>query len=565
MTWAQFRSFDVLDAATHFLTYQNPADNPDTHTNYARLARPIWLLVCGNVVAFRLLTLVLLSGAVYVFWQRCWQLLGTAEERGGTALALWLSSLGGLAWLPVLLGYNSLSTLFAMLALAFLAAALRLDGNDFRRPVIRCANGVAFFGLTLVTVFLKPPAALALFFWGGLLSLVLLPLSRLIRWSIVVALAGAAASALMWLSRWIEQTKEDPTAQLSFAGIHLRPQWVFDTIDRYGTELGIFLPSLARDFAWMAAPALILPAVAIFRSSNRDANRQWTSGAIAVFFVSLLALVAIQGLWDGSFSKAVSGEMARLYLVLWFALLPTWLLAWVRSPALQTRPGVVALTLLCLPLTCGFGSTNTLYFSALHWTVFWTAGLLIVSRVIAGVLDEPRFHQIFTGVLILTAISQIFTGHFWRPYMRQPPLWQQNVPISIGHPATMLILDAPTARFLNEIRNVLNDNGYQPGDDVFGFFNLPGVIFAVGAKQPGAPWYFGTWYSGDDTDGGKIRAVPLERRQLAWIITQADVTGFRREFLNCGIDFPNGYEMIGQTTNPSTGLAIAIWKPKARH
>lgn len=564
LTWAQFRGVDVLDAATHFLTYQHPADNPDKHTYYYLLARPLWLLVGGNIVVFRLLTLALISGAVWVFWRSWRPQFGTAGELQGAALALWLSAVAGLAWLPVVLGYNSLSTFFALLALAALAAALTWDGDESRRPAIRCVCGLAFVGLAGVTAVVKPPAALALFFWGGLLALVFLPLPRLARWAIIATLTGTAVSILAWLSHWNEQIREDPTAMLRLAWMQLRPHWVFATLERYAAELGVFLPTLARDLAWMAAPALALPAGILLRARNRDAASPWASAAIAAFFIGLLAVATIRGLWDGSFSKAVSGEMARLYLVLWGSLFPAWLLIWLRAPAQQTRPGILALTLLGLPLTCGFGSTNTLYFSALHWTVFWAAGLLIVSREVASALGEPRFHRMFTGVLILTAASHLFTGHFWKPYMHQPPLWRQNTPVAVGHPATTLKLDAATAGFLNEVRDTLGRNGYQPGEDVFGFFNLPGVIFAIGAKQPGAPWYFGTWYGGDDTDGGKIRAVPRERRQRAWIITQADVTHFRREFLNCGIDFPDGYEKIGRTTNPTTGLEIGIWKPKSR-
>jgi len=144
-------------------------------------------------------------------------------------------------------------------------------------------------------------------------------------------------------------------------------------------------------------------------------------------------------------------------------------------------------------------------------------------------------------------------------------LWHQTESIDVGFPATTLKVDPQVAQFLRYVREKLDGNGYKSGDDVFGFFNLPGVIYAIGGKEPGAPWYFGTWYHHDDTDGGKLRRVPLERRQKAWILTQADVTSFRPQFLESGIDFPDAYAKIGQTTNPTTGLEIGIWKPTARN
>ena len=111
LVWAQFRSFDLLDAATHFLTYQFPADNPDTHTRYPLVARPLWLLCGGNIVAFRLLCLALISAAACLFW-RAWRPVFTTEGKSPwSGVAIWLSALAGIAWLPVLVGYNSLSTL----------------------------------------------------------------------------------------------------------------------------------------------------------------------------------------------------------------------------------------------------------------------------------------------------------------------------------------------------------------------------------------------------------------------------------------------------------------------
>ena len=149
--------------------------------------------------------------------------------------------------------------------------------------------------------------------------------------------------------------------------------------------------------------------------------------------------------------------------------------------------------------------------------------------------------------------------------MQQPNLWKQTEAVEIGNPATTLKVDPSLADFIRYVRKTMVADGFKPGDDVFGFFNLPGIIFAIGAKEPGAPWYFGTWYHQDDTDGGKLRRVPLERRKRAWIITQADVVPYRKQFLESGIDFPDGYRKIGSTINPTTGLEIGIWKPADRH
>lgn len=563
LVWAQFRGLDLLDAATHFLTYQFPADNPDTHTRYHLLARPVWLLCGGNIVAFRLVCLGLMTGAALMFW-RTWRgvLADTAVNRW-TGLTLWLSAIAGLAWLPVVLGYNSLSTIFALIGLAALPPGLGFAAySHVRRPARAACFGV-FAVAVLAAALVKPPAALALAGWGGFLALWLVPMPRILRLSIVVlALAGIAGS--IWLGlHWMTTAGSDSNQVVDVAGVSFSPVWMASTLVRYGREFADFLPALGIDLLYVGAPALGLAALLIVKLRTQAVPAPWVRFILGGFMAAWIAAVACRQLWDGSFAHAVSGEMARLYLVLWIALAPAWLvLQFSRRDTLSSAPLVIALFF--LPLTCGFGSTNTLYFSALHWTVFWAAGLLLLSRSVATALEEPRLHHMIIGLLLLTAGLHLFSGHFLRPYMYQPSLWRQTEPVAISDPPTTLKLDPATARFLGEVRSVLMTHGYRAGDDVFGFFNLPGVVFALGAKQPGAPWYFGTWYGNSDTDGGKIRQVSQSRRQQAWILTQADVTIFRTQFHDAGIDFPDGYVKIGQTINPTTGLEIGIWKPKSR-
>lgn len=562
LAWAQFHGYDPLDSATHFLTYRFPADNPDTHTHYPLLARPLWLLCGSNIVRFRLLTLTLVSGSAYFFW-RAWRSLLVAEaDRAPAGLALGLSAIAGVAWLPVLLGYNSLATIFTLLGLGVLAPAPGLTPGSPDGVPRRAFLGLLFLLAVGLAVLAKPPAGLALAFWGGLLALVRWRPPRALRWTLIVL----AAAALLALLRHVSSPAFDPSAPLSFAGVHISPDWLLATLDRYGAELAPFAVSLGRDALFIAPPALALALVTAVRLRGR-AVPAWTVPAILVTgALGFAVAVALRGLWDGSYSRAVSGEMARLYLLFWLALAPALVVCLCsRRPAglAARRHAPFVAALFFLPLTGGFGSTNTLYFSSLHGTVFWTAGILLAARCIATAGDFRRLPSFVARALCLVAAAHLFSGHFLRPYMNQPPLWRQNVPVAVGWPATILRIDPASARFIDEVRTTLAAHGYRPGDDIFGFFNLPGIVYAVGARQPGAPWYFGTWYGGDDNDGGKLRQVPLARRQAAWIISQADLTAFRPRFRECAIDFPAAYEKIGETVNPSTGLPVVIWKPRA--
>ncbi len=563
LAWAQFRSFDLLDGGYYFLLYQDPADNPDTYTRFQLIARPIWLLFGQNIVAFRFATLALITVACLAFCRALKRHFPVGGTMGLLACPLWLSAMAGLTWVPVALTYNSFSTFFSLIALAIL---LVLDGPAEASCLPWRKNALLAIVLLAVVVGLflvKPPASAALVACG--LALFFFSRRRT-AWQRRLLIGGALLlflAALVSAPFLVTHSIDGKDTYLRLNGVSLSPRWARENLVRYSGEFMRLLPSLAKDLEWTIIPtifacgAVIVPGV-----------RKIVPGALALLLVAMLVVFLQRRLWDGSFSAAVSGEAARFYFLLWCALLPVWVSCmFSRGPHLKvTSLGQAAwiFVLFVLPLMSSFGSTNTPYVSALHETVFWAAGLVLLAGQIAEALTACWFRPLVAALLCLGAAGHIFTGHFLRPYMWQSSLWNQTQAIEIGSPATVLKLDPPVAHFLADVRAKLEAEGYRPGDDVFGFFNLPGVIYALGAKEPGAPWYFGTWYVHDDTDGIKLRRVPIERRRHAWIITQADVTAYRRQFLESGVDFPDGYRMIGKTINPTTGLEIGIWKPLAR-
>ncbi len=558
----------MLDGADYLLLYQDPSDNFDTHTRYQILARPLWLACRGNIVAFRILSLGVATLACWLFWRAVRRVLLPSRSMALTWWPFWLATMAGITWVPVALTYNSLSTLLVMIGLAALLAGCRLatEARLTRLNGLGLASGLvaAAVGLYLV----KPPAAAA-FLASCVFVICCYPFlaggARRLLLSIgALGLAAVVAAALVLLVH--SGPGQDRT--VAFSGLFISQAWVRETTLRYASEIRQLLPALGLDLLWTAVPTVAVCCAVLLRGADANANRLASAGLLLVLACALGAVVE-RRLWDGSFASAVSGEAARFYLMLGCSLVPIWIVSWLCGPRpasdgrLQQCAWIVVL--LTLPLVCSFGSTNTPYVSALHSTVFWVAGLLLAAGQIGMNLGVPWFTSGVAILLSLCAAGQIFSGQFLRPYMYQPSIWRQTEAVAIGYPSTTLRVDPALARFIRDVRATLVENGYSPGDDVFGFFNLPGVIFAVGAKEPGAPWYYGTWYHQDDTDGGKLRRVPLERRKRAWIVTQADVRPFRSHFLECGIDFPDGYTMIGRTINPTTGLEIGIWKPRARN
>ncbi len=568
LVWAQFRGYDMLDGAYYFLLYKDPADNPDTVTRFNLLARPLWLLCGQNIITFRFASIALASMACWFFW-RAWRRLASPLENPGIYWwPLWLATMAGMTWVPVALTYNSLATIFGLLAFAIILSPSRPPGSTGAHLWHFCPLALMFAGTILAIYLAKPPAALAVA--AGCYFLVCFDprLMRWQRWSLVgggiLCLLAVAGAALFVITR----PGFAADRYFKIAGAPFTVAMIKNLLLRYVREIGMILPAIRGDFAWTIVPVAASCGAGLFVGSASSRPRQWESASLALLLVAAFGALVARKLWDGSFSAAVSGNASRYYLLFWGSLLPIWILGLLRKPngrsSATFRQAAWTIIFFALPLISSLGSTNTVYISALHQTVFWSAGLLLLADQIATAYSAQWFRAGVAVLLSIGAAGHIFSGHFLRPYMFQPSLWKQTESLEIGVPATRLKVDPALASFLRHVRATLDAHGYKPGDDVFGFFNLPGVIYAIGAKEPGAPWYFGTWYHDDEADGSKIRLVPLERRQQAWIVTQADLSRFRPQFLYFNIDFPDGYTKIGHTINPVTGLEVGIWKPRGR-
>jgi hypothetical protein len=567
LAWAQFRGFDMLDGGYYFLLYQNPSDNSDTHTRFQLMARPFWLLSGQNVVLFRLLTCFIATVACFAFWRAFQRLINSFESMILYWWPLWAAVLAGLSCVPIALTYNSFATIFLLLAIAIILSVVPVSCDD---SPFRVKNWILALSITLLLYCLflvKPPAALAFLISVYAVGIFGLNNSlwqrRLLLWIGILALVTISILIVV-----VSRPEFNLNRLFNIHGFVFSPAWIHDTFSRYLVEIDRVLPNFGRDILWTICPTTLVCCSAVFARSKGSVPSVLRYLVLALLLMAIAGVTIRHRLWDASFLTAMSAQSARFYVMLWCSLLPIWLLCFIlngrTNPISSRRQIVWIVVFLVLPVISSFGSTNTIYVSAMHESVFWVAGLILVSEGIAKDLSVPWFRNCICILMALGASAHVFSGHFMSPYMFQPSLWKQTQAVEIGSPSTTIKVDPALGAFLTDIRSTLDKNGYEPGDDVFGFFNLPGVIFAIGARQPGAPWYFGTWYHDDDTDGGKLRRVALIRRQRAWIITQADVSMFRPQFLKCGIDFPDGYVKIGQTMNPTTGLEIGIWKPHAR-
>ncbi len=220
--------------------------------------------------------------------------------------------------------------------------------------------------------------------------------------------------------------------------------------------------------------------------------------------------------------------------------------------------------LAALPFATAAGTTHKININAL----LHAAPMSAASAILAASLDRRLGKNLALPAvcLVLAALgfAQFFSGSIAAPY-RTAAKWEQVVPVEVGVPGTVLKLDAATAACIEGTKSALQGAGFQPGDDILALYGLPGLVYAVGGVSPRKPWFFDDHGpEGDEANLRSLKWIPAEGIKSALVFqTNADPR-VPKQLAECGVDFPSGYEKIGQATVPFKNRHLEIWKPKTR-
>ncbi|PTY06636.1 hypothetical protein DB347_11390 [Opitutaceae bacterium EW11] len=579
--WSAPRGFEFLDTGCYFLEYKFPHDVSDTHTTYHLFARPFFLMVGESVVGFRYVSWALVWAATVVLaigWKRHLDVLDGAQGRVfsyATLLGIFLLvACANYTIKPAALTYNSLNYVAMSLALGGLfggCARLRRDGGARRwAGVVEIASAA---GVALVDMLIKPTTAAYVLGFVVLyaMSSLLIPWQAKKRLLIVGGLA--AAVGLSGMIAFVGGVGPFLVRARTLTGI-LENQAFMQELNtrtlREFRELGSFLVHDLR----FASPALVVAGIVLLALRWKPILQRraavWLGGLV---FALWLASTVEGKLWRGSHGLYFEGIVARLYvgvlllasgaaLISRFAI-PTVGGAEGRPARRATAKLLLWVLLVVLPFAGAYGSTTSMYLNGALYSVCWLAATLLALGEIATRWGTGKVVPFVTVPLALFAVAQLYHGQIYLPYMSTAPLWTNTVPTAVGNEHSIVLLDPESSAFINYTRNTLNEHGFKPGDDIFCFFNVPGLVYAVGGRSPVAPWYFGRIYVGNPVEESQMQAAGPERRRRAWLITQAEVTQFRDHFHRGGIDFPEGYEQIGSMLNPQSHLEVKIWKPRS--
>lgn len=567
--WGSGRSFDFTDEGSYYLNAVHPEEMPDRQTTYFLFGRALFALSGHNIAVTRALMAGLVLAATLVLVRGLRRFLAAFApplDAGGWLIAAALAgSAMAFATSPVAPSYNLLNAICLLAATGLVfegAGAAPSEGWVSRQAAIvplllAAALIVADFFIKFSTSVVLA-AGLALFFLVASRERVRNKIALVMLTGLLGLLAaGTYLFIFQDLKAWREGIGGTLLAVSN--GPYLEGQLL-----RYWQELRVQIIQTLWDYESVFTAMFVTGGgLLILRWWPRLQRWGAAVGGMTVIVIGIQAVPA-KAAWE-------SGTRFHLaaICVLGLAAGITWL---VRASGARSRLAVGAwralsllILLALLPFVGSFGTSNNLNTNVVYQFAPWLALIALLLAWLAHAWQARWLSPIGVALIAALTLSQFFNGYVFNPYRIPGGRLAQTMPTAIGYPVTMLKLDPASHAFVEEVRRQLRQNGFKPGDDIFAFFNLPGLVFAVGGVSPGYPWFF----AGDENslalDAMRANWVPARRRARAFIVLNRWPDAPPPPWSAMYMNFPDAYEKCGPAfSNPLTGERVEVWAPKKR-
>ena len=232
-----------------------------------------------------------------------------------------------------------------------------------------------------------------------------------------------------------------------------------------------------------------------------------------------------------------------------------------REVKFNTQKIAVGFFLLVLPFTLALGTNNPLPLQASIFQLFW---ILLFVLLLSELNSKLRVvSNLLLGLFVIVSISQSVHGYYFKPYRIPGTLADQNSKVEGIRKKANLNVHPTFNFFVSQLDSILQANcvlaSPQP---LISMFYDPGICYLLDGIGPGSPWYK---YSYDNLNCFNVRNSKIEDFDKTVIISESG--GMLREpFINClndlGLNFPQGYRMIGSTTHPLYGTKVFVMSPR---
>lgn len=584
------RGLDLTDEGFYLLTARHPEDVVMMTTSFHHVTS--WLLWAtgGSIAAIRIIGV-----------------LGTAAAGAALGHAALAVSGAGRSWL-----FISTVTVHALIAYVWLL--LTPSYNTYNAWAvagmtvctlhgfvsIRLANSGASGGRTRwrawmfgsglflgFSLFIKFPTAAAM---GALMTIAIAAWPGLSRRERVAAwfwiAAGAATTAVVMFVAvvsprdwWREMAAGlDQVARLD-AGHGP------SAIGRYARELWSHLGTGTRPVIWLLW-ALGFASAAVLAAASGDRLRR--AARVAIWLVLMAAAVrstleAIAWL----FPPMLSGYAMRDMFPFWIARVHLhWGLLLIAiaagagfgarsrgtdgpGPAPAPHSGanrkrvIVGLLLAGGTIAAAVGTANPIYLNLMLALGSWSALFVLAVRYASARLDWSGAGDVALLAVQTLAAVQIVGGTVTASYGLPEGVLRQTVATSVGSPSTRLSLDPETHRLIVDLQRLTSACGFREGDDLLAFYHMPGLVYALGGRSPGLPWFTQGLRGSRAVNDMGLEAAGAGRLSRAFILQTPESDPWLRTLAPRGIEFPARYTRCGSVTRRLRGLTseLTLWRP----
>jgi len=470
LIWSLNRGFDTLDEGSYLLLYARPADYFFFSSWYQIIAKLPHL--CANeIIHFRLLNLVsrMVSGtflgvAVYLWTKRFFRGLDFRFAACLCLVGLITNATTG-AMFPQTISYNSLTSFLLFCASA---ALLYARSSQSKRAFVQY-SAVVFAGLCGgLCFFSKPTSCIAYLLLTPLMAIGTSRRTKLLIFAYL--LLGVLLSVTMYFTlfdnpqRWFIETKLLIESELADR-THLKAKGFERTFAVIGKQIGRLL--------------IILGPIIIAVATRRKYPRLSKVSSLVVLFSVFYALrSSYYEKFDAYYAVAV-GAFAILILHLRKN-------SELASSKAEFVGGLLFLAL--VPFCASFGTNNVI---TLH-AVSNICPLMLMSVLCVLVVTEK--HRTWAFALSCIVIAALSVVTFVRTFVINPsrlpePIYHQRYAVIPGTNMSGLFVDPETKQMIDELKTLLDQGGFKAGDPILAFYDVPGLVYAVGGRSIGIPWF----------------------------------------------------------------------------
>lgn len=569
LIWSNSRGFDILDGGFYLLGAKYP-NAVELWPNKAHFYTSVMFrLVGGNIITFRLLGEILLLGSSSLFFwgwsQLIWLMFPSISQIPHAKIISWsvisLSSCAYYALFLITPSYNLLNAIGINAATGLLCLGCSCLYASPTKKIMALFSfflSGMFVGLSLMVKFPTGVLLGVLFvcviaYWFrsrlGLAALFILTLGII---SVILFHCLCFESMSLCWSRFQEG--------LVFFTKFVDNYTIWSAIYRFLYDMCVLLFYVLRDYLFIYSML-----IAAYCFMPKERSHETTKTLTGYFLVMLIVCFGLN-----SFLLSVT---SMVHIATFFA---GWILLFIlglfflfydekmvlKSLFVRTdkRALLLCIVFLLLPFVGAIGTANSYRTQFVFFLTPWSGLFLVVLLLLSRYCSNRWIFLTATAVISLVVSYQlIFTGLF-SPYRLNTTVLEQTIHTKIGVPGTYLKVDQATSIFLNKMNQIAMECGLSLNDEVLAFYDMPGIVFAIGGKSPVVPWYGGL---GDFKKESEylMSKMKVSRIKRAFILDNSTYINELPDLSKFGIIFPLSYQLCGQVVWPLTGNLVRLWKP----